>query len=174
MHDDVHIMWGVIKRARQFIGSNLYVTIDIVGFNVDGGSQYASRAGEQEAVPITVVYPSVTAKTSLPYNCQPCNAVSMDNIDDSEVLGSIQTHEGRGYTHGNEDIQTYLDEVIEMDDTRDVYKEFIDNDGPVDNLEFLDELEVENNVDACPNLNPNPEWFTSNTWDDIHDELGHK
>ena len=53
-----------------------------------------------------------------------------------------------------------------MDDTRD---EFIDNDGPVDNPEFLDELEVENNVDACPNLNPNPEWFMSNIWDDIHD-----
>ena len=56
-----------------------------------------------------------------------------------------------------------------MDDTRDVYEEFIDNDGPVDNLEFLNELEVENNVDACPNSNPNLEWFTSNTWDDIHD-----
>ena len=93
----------------------------------------------------------------------------MDNTEDAEVLGSIQTHEGRGYTHGNEDIQTYLDEAIEMDDTRDVYEEFIDNDGPIDNLEFLDELQPENNVDAWPNPNPNPEWFTLNTWDDIHD-----
>ena len=24
-------------------------------------------------------------------------------------------------------------------------------------------------MDACPKPNPNPEWFTSNTWDDIHD-----
>ena len=93
----------------------------------------------------------------------------MDNIEDTEVLRSIQTHEQLSDTHENEDIQTYLDEAIEMDDTRDVYEEFINNDGPVDNVEFLDELEVENNVDACPNLNPNPEWFTSNTWDDIHD-----
>ena len=36
--DDVDIMWGVIKRAPQFIGSDLYVTIDTVGFNVDEGS----------------------------------------------------------------------------------------------------------------------------------------
>ena len=161
--DDMDMMWGVIKWAGQFIGSDLYVIVDTIGFNIDGGSQYASRAGEQEAVPVTVVYPSVTAETSLPYAVQPCNVVSMENIEDVEVLGSIQTREGRGYTHGNEDIQTYLDEAIEMDDTRDVYEEFIDNDGPVDNQEFLDELEVENNVDACPNPNPNLEWFTSNT-----------
>ena len=92
--DDVDIMWGVIKPAGQFIGSDLYVTIDTVGFNVNGSLQYASRAGEQESIPIIVVYPSVTAEMSLPYNVQPCNAVSMDNIEDAEVLGSIHTHEG--------------------------------------------------------------------------------
>ena len=43
MRHVVDIMWGVVKQAGQFIGSNLYVTVDIVGFNVDGGSQYASR-----------------------------------------------------------------------------------------------------------------------------------
>ncbi|XP_075665267.1 uncharacterized protein LOC142634914 [Castanea sativa] len=56
-----------------------------------------------------------------------------------------------------------------MDDTRDVYEEFIDNDGLEVNPKFLDEVQVENNVDACPNLNPIPEWFTSNTWENIHD-----
>ena len=168
-NDDVDIMWGVIKRAPQFIGFDLYVTVDTVGFNVDGGLQYASRAGKQESVLVTIVYPSVTTETSLPYNVGPCNAVAMDNIKDVKVLGSIHTHEGRGYTHGNEDIQTYLDDAIGMDDTRDVYEEFIDNDGLEENPEFLDELQVENNVDACPNPNPNPEWFTSNTWDNIHD-----
>ena len=99
----------------------------------------------------------------------PYNAVAMDNIEDAEVLGSIHTHEGQRYSHENEDIQIYLDEAIEMDDTRDVYEEFINNDGPVNNPEFLDEVQVENNVDACPNPNPNLEWFTLNTWDDIHD-----
>ena len=72
----------------------MYVTVDTIGFNVDGGSQYASRAGEQEAVPVTVVYPSVTAEMSLPSNVQPCNAVSMDNIEDAKVLGPFQTREG--------------------------------------------------------------------------------
>nr|POF27369.1 hypothetical protein CFP56_14486 [Quercus suber] len=130
---------------------------------------YASRAGEQESVPVTIVYPSVTAEMSLPYNVGPRNAVAMDNIETAEVLGSIHTREGRGYTEENADIQTHLDEAIEMDDTQDVYEEFIDNDVPEDNLKFLDELQVENNVDACPNPNPNPDWFTSNTWDNIHD-----
>ena len=87
-------MWGVIKRVGQFIGSDLYVTIHIVGFNVDEGSQYASRVGEQELVRVTVVYPSVTAGTSLPYNSEPWNAVAMENIEDVEVLGSIHTREG--------------------------------------------------------------------------------
>ena len=48
----------------------------------------------------------------------------MDNIEDAEVLGSIHTREGQGCTHRNEDIQTYLDEAIEMDDTRDVYEKY--------------------------------------------------
>nr|POF21700.1 hypothetical protein CFP56_26362 [Quercus suber] len=150
-------MWEVIKRAPQFIGSDSYVTVGTIGFNVDGGSQYAITAGQQESFPVTTVYPSVTAETYLPYNVGPCNAVAMDNIQDFEV-----------YTHGNEDIQTNFDDAIEMDDTRDMYEEFIDNDGSEDNPEFLNELQVENNVDACPNLNPNPDWFTSNTWDNIH------
>nr|POF05039.1 hypothetical protein CFP56_23574 [Quercus suber] len=50
-----------------------------------------------------------------------------------------------------------------------MYEEFIDNEGLKDNPEFVDELQVENNVNACPNPNPNPDWFTSNTWDNIHD-----
>ena len=36
-----------------------------------------------------------------------------------------------------------------MDDTRDVYKEFIDNDGPIDNPKFLDDL-----VAASPGPSP--------------------
>ena len=79
------------------------------------------------------MYPSVTPGTSLPYNCQPWNGVAMDNTEDAEVLRSIHTREDEGYTYRNEDIQTYLDEATEMDDTRDVYEEFIDNDGPVEN-----------------------------------------
>nr|POE85726.1 hypothetical protein CFP56_07186 [Quercus suber] len=134
-----------------------------LGCNVDGGSQYASRAGEQESVLVTIVYPSVTEETSLPYNVGPRNAVAMDNTEAAEVLGFIHTCEGRGYTEENEDIQTHLDKAIEMDDTRDMYKKFINNDGLEDNSKFLDELQVENNVDACTNPNPNPNWFTSNT-----------
>ena len=110
----------MIKRGGQFIVFGLYVTVHIVGFNVDGGSQYASRVGEQESVLVTVVYPSDTPGTSLPYNFQPWNGVAMDNTEDTEVLGSIHTREGQGCTHRNEDIQTYLDEAIEMDNTRDV------------------------------------------------------
>ena len=62
--NDANIMWGVIKQAGQFIGFDLYVTIHTIGFNVNGVSQYASRVGEQESVPVTIVYPSVTLETS--------------------------------------------------------------------------------------------------------------
>ena len=41
-----------------------------------------------------------------------------------------------------------------MDDTQDVYEEFIDNDGLEDNPKLLDELQVENNVDVSPIPNP--------------------
>ena len=80
----------------------------------------------------------------------------MDNIEDAKVLGFIHTREVWRSTRGNEDVQTYMDEAIDIDDTRDVYKEFIDNDGLKDNPEFLDELQVENNVEACPIPNPTP------------------
>ena len=49
-----------------------------------------------------------------------------------------------------------MDEAIIMDDIRDVYEEFINNDGPEDNQEFLDELQVENNVDVLPHSKPYP------------------
>nr|POE92511.1 hypothetical protein CFP56_37955 [Quercus suber] len=110
-------MWGVIKRAPQFIRSDLYVIVDTIGCNVDEGSQYVGRAGEQESVLVTIVYPSVIAETSLPYNIGSCNVVVMDNIEAAEVLGSIHTRDSRGYIEENEDIQTHLDEAIEMDDT---------------------------------------------------------
>ena len=109
------------------------------------------------------MYLSITVETSFPYNVRPRNAVDKDNIKDADVLRSIHTHEVRGYTHKNEDVQTYMDEAIEIDDTWDVYEEFIDNDGPEDTPEFLDELQVKNTVDACPILNPTPKWFTLNT-----------
>ena len=159
----------MIKRTPQFIAANLYVTIDAIGFNVNGGSQYASWIRELVSVSVTNVYPSVTAEISLPHNVRPCNVVDMDNIEDAEVLGSIHTHEVWGYTHKNEDVQTYMDEAIKMDDTWNVYEEFINNDGLEDNPEFFDEQRVENNTDACPIPNPTPEWFTLNTWDNIHD-----
>ena len=62
-----------------------------------------------------------------------------------------------------------MDKAFDIDASRDVYEKFIDNDGAKDNPEFFDELEVEHNVDTCPTLSPTPEWFTTNTWDNIHD-----
>lgn len=50
-----------------------------------------------------------------------------------------------------------------------MYEDFIDNDGVKDNVEFLDELHVEDKMKTIPILNPTPEWFTANMWDNIHD-----
>ena len=57
------MMWPVIKRTPQFIASDLYVTVEAVGFNVNEGSQYTSGAAEAQSVPVTNVYPSVIAET---------------------------------------------------------------------------------------------------------------
>ena len=62
-----------------------------------------------------------------------------------------------------------MNEAFDIDAGRDVYEEIIDNDGAKDNPKFFDELQVEHNADTCPILNPTPEWFTANMWDNIHD-----
>ena len=56
-----------------------------------------------------------------------------------------------------------MDKRLDIDASQDVYKESIDNDGPVDNPDVLD------NEKACPNIVPILEWFTLNTWDNIND-----
>nr|POE68742.1 hypothetical protein CFP56_17621 [Quercus suber] len=86
----------------------------------------------------------------------------LQHTSGAEVLQSESTHE-------NEHVQTYVVEAFDIDAVRDVYEEFIDNDGAENNLEFFDELQVEHNVDTCPILNPTPEWFTTNTSNNIHD-----
>ena len=116
------------------------------------------------------VYPSVVNATPLLYNTQPCNAVDdLDNTEEAEVLGATQTHDVGGSSHPYEHVQAYMDRRLDIDASRDVYEEFIDNDGSMDNSEVLDELHVEHNEEAFPNTVPIPEWFTSNTSDNIND-----
>ena len=62
-----------------------------------------------------------------------------------------------------------MDGRLDIDASRDVYEEFIDNDGPVDNAEVGDELQIKYNEEDCPSTVPIPEWFTLNTWDNIND-----
>nr|POE81826.1 putative inactive receptor kinase [Quercus suber] len=63
-------------------------------------------------------------------------------LDNTEVLGTTHTHD---------------------------MGEFIDTDGLVDDAEVLDGPQIENNEEDCPTIVPIPEWFTSNTWDNIND-----
>ena len=79
------------------------------------------------------------------------------------MLGATQTHDVGGSSHAYEHVQAYMDGGLDIDASQDVYKEFIDNDGLVDNLEVLDDLQVEHNEEAFPNAVPILEWFTSNT-----------
>ena len=80
----------------------------------------------------------------------------MDNTEEVKVLGATQTHDVGGSSHVYEHVQAYMDGGLDIDANQDVYEEFIDNDGLVDNLEFLDELQVEQNEEACPNAIPIP------------------
>ena len=68
-----------------------------------------------------------------------------------------------------------MDEGIDINANRDEYEEFIDTDGPVDETEVLDGVQIENNEEDCPSTISIPEWFILNTWDNINDpslELG--
>ena len=62
-----------------------------------------------------------------------------------------------------------MDEGIDIDASRDVYEEFIDTNGPDHEAEVLDGTQIENNEEDNPSTVSIPEWFTSNTWDNIND-----
>ena len=62
-----------------------------------------------------------------------------------------------------------MDGGIDIDASRDKYKEFIDTDGPVDEVEVLDGTQIENNKEDFPSTVSIPEWFASNIWDNIND-----
>ena len=93
----------------------------------------------------------------------------MDNIEKAKVLAAIHMNEVCDCSHENEYVQSNVDDAYDIYARQDVYEEFIDNDGVEDNVEFFDELHVEDNMETCPILDPTPEWFTENMWDNIHD-----
>nr|POE44859.1 signal recognition particle receptor subunit alpha like [Quercus suber] len=162
---EVDMMWAVIKRTPQFIASDLYVTIDAIGFHDGANSQHAS--GVEEPRPGYLhMQPSFADAMSLPYNTEPCSAV--DHLDNTELLGATYTHDVGGSTHAYEHVQAYMDRGIDIDASRDVYEEFIDIDGPVDEVEVLDGTQLKDNEEDCP-ITAIPGWFTSNTWDNIND-----
>ena len=154
---DVDMMQTVIKWTPQFIAFDLYVTVEVVGSYVGASSQHASGVEEPHSSSIDV-YPFIADAMPLPYNTQPCGAVDdLDNTKEVEVLGATQTYDMGGSSHAYEHGQAYMDGGLDIDASRDVYEEFIDNDGPVDNLEVLDDLQVKHNEEACPNIVPIPE-----------------
>nr|POE95152.1 hypothetical protein CFP56_25270 [Quercus suber] len=162
---DVDMMWAVIKRTPQFIASDLYVTIEAIGFHDGGNSQHASGVEEPRSGYLHV-QPSFADAMPLPYNIEPCSAV--DHLDNTELLGATQTHDVGGSSHAYEHVEPYMDRGIDIDASRDVYEEFIDTDGPVDEAEVLDGTQLQDNEGDCP-ITVIPGWFTSNTWDNIND-----
>ena len=85
------------------------------------------------------------------------------------MLGATQTHDVGGSSHAYEHVQAYMDGGIGIDASRDEYEEFIDTDGLVDEAEVIDGTQIKNNEEDFPSTVSIPEWFTSNTWDNIND-----
>nr|POE44828.1 hypothetical protein CFP56_75179 [Quercus suber] len=83
---DVDMMWAVIKRTPQFTASDLYVTIEAIGFHDGANSQHASGVEEPRSGYLHV-QPSFADVMPLPYNTEPCSAV--DHLDNTELLGAI-------------------------------------------------------------------------------------
>ena len=82
------------------------------------------------------VHPSFANATPLPYNTQPYSIV--DDLDNIEVLGATHTHDVGGSSHTYEHVEAHMDWGVDIDASRDVYKEFIDTDGLVDDPGVLD------------------------------------
>ena len=85
------------------------------------------------------------------------------------MLGAAQTHDVGGSSHTYEHVEAYMDGGIDIDTNRYEYEDFIDTNGPVDEAEVLDVPLIENNEEDCLTTVLIPEWFTSNTWDNIND-----
>nr|POE67880.1 hypothetical protein CFP56_62936 [Quercus suber] len=147
--------------------SDLYVTVEAVGFHAGASSQHGSGMEEPHRSLSLDMHPSFADAMPLPYNTQPCSAI--DDLDNTEVLGATQTHDVGGSTHTYEHVQAYMDGGLDIDVSRDLYEEFINTDGPVDEAEVLDGTQIENNEEDSPTTVTIPEWFTSNTWDNIND-----
>ena len=50
-----------------------------------------------------------------------------------------------------------MDGGIDIDVNRDEYEEFIDTDGPVDEAEVIDGIQIKNNEEDCPSIVSIPE-----------------
>ena len=79
------------------------------------------------------------------------------------MLGATYTLDVGGENPAYEHVQAYVDGGIDIDASRDEYEEFINTDGPMDEVEVLDVPLIENNEEDCLTTVPIPEWFTSNT-----------
>ena len=79
------------------------------------------------------VQPSFADATPLPYNTQLCSVV--DDLDNTEVLGATYTLDVGGENPAYEHVQAYVDGGIDIDGSRDVYEEFIDTDGLVEDAD---------------------------------------
>ena len=163
---DMDMMWTVIKWTPQFIAFDLYVTVKSIGFYAGASLQHGNGVEEPHSLPLDM-QPSFADAMPLPYNTQPCSAV--DDLDNTEVLGATQTHDVGGSSHTYEHVEAYMDGGIDIDASRYEYEDFINTNGPVDEAEVLDGTQIENNEEECPSTVSIPEWFTSNTWDNIND-----
>ena len=67
---DVDMMWIVIKWTPQFIASDLYVTVEDVGFHAGASSQQGSGVEEPHLLPLDV-QPSFVDAMPLPRSIPP-------------------------------------------------------------------------------------------------------
>ena len=54
-------------------------------------------------------------------------------------------------------------------DIRDDFEEFLDTMGEYEDVDYIEDVVVEENRDTCPGPDPTPKWFTKNTWDNMFD-----
>ena len=88
-----------------------------------------------------------------------------------------QVHEGEHLSHDelhggtseNENEHGLGDDATHNNVTKDDFKELLNTMGEHDNVDHIKDVVVEENRDTCSGLDPTPEWFTKNIWDNMFD-----
>nr|POE57385.1 coatomer subunit gamma [Quercus suber] len=149
---EVKMMWEVVEQmvVKEFVASELYVTVEPT--IVEAGEE---NIGDGYGNEPWQTFPGMNSTEE---------EAGPQEVHEGEHLSHDELHRG---TFENEDDYRVTDDATHIDVTRDDFEEFLDTMGEHEDVDYIEDVVVEENRDTCPNPDPTPEWFTKNTWDNM-------